>query len=314
MRQLTITRYGGPDVLAVIDADRPAAVEDEVLVEIAAAPLQIADVALRQGSLAAVMPEPHTPISVGWEFAGTIVNAGPGVTEFESGDAVIGMSRHFFTRVGTQAEYVAVPVSGIARAPADAGPVEASTIPIGLTARQALDLLDVHAGSSVLITGGAGTVGGYAVQLAAARGATVVTSVDRADYPLVNTLGATYVVDRRGHLNEQVRPLVPRGVDALFDTAGDPTAIQAVRDQGRAVAVLLPEPQSERGIEISVVFVEPNGRQLAELVQMVDRQQLLTRVARTYRLDEAAAAHRRLEQGGLRGRLVFDLTDSEQVA
>lgn len=307
MRQLMISSYGDPDVLVLDDVPIPVVSADGAVVKVTAAPLQIADVALREGRLADVMPDPSTPMPIGWEFAGTITDVGADVIGFAQGDDVIGMSRHFFTRVGTQAEYVAVPATGIAHAPQAVDAVAASTIPIALTAQQALDVLAVDDTTRLLVTGAVGTVGGYALQLAAARGASVIASIDQTDAPLAKQLGANHVVDRRGDVAHQVHTVVPGGVDALFNAGNDPTAIAAVRDHGRMVGVLLPTPEPERGVETAVIFVEPDPGQLAALAALADDDALHLRVAATYRLQDAAAAHHRLAAGGLRGRLVFDL-------
>jgi NADPH:quinone reductase-like Zn-dependent oxidoreductase len=308
VKALTIPAYGGPDVLTVADLPDPVAVEGHVLVRVRAAALQIADVALREGHLAEVMPDPSLPMTVGWEFAGAVVAVGPAAGRFAVGDPVVGLSRHFATSVGAQAELIALPETSLAPAPGSVDTVAAATLPGALTAVQALDLLGVDDGTSLLVTGGVGTVGGYALQLARLRGATVIASTSPADDALARALGATSTVDRDRDLRAQVHELLPGGVDALLDTAvvGDP-ALDAVRDDGRAVAVLLPAPAPRRGITPEVVFTEPDGARLGELVDLVDTGRLTLRVAATYALTQAADAHRRLAQGGLRGRLVFTL-------
>lgn len=305
MKALQIPAYGGPDVLTVAEVPTPQPGPGEVRVRVDAAAVQIADAALRAGHLAEVMPDPTLPTVPGWEFAGTVDAIGDNVPVWQPGRPVIGMTRHFDSNVGAQADYLVVPAGNLAAAPATVTAVEASTLPIALTAVQALDLLRVTAGTTLVVTGAAGTVGGYATQLAALRGATVIASVGSADTSAVIALGAAHVIDRGGDLAAQTRQLLPGGADALLNTANVPGAIAAVRDGGRLVAVLLPPPDAERGIDVQVVFVQPDGRQLAGLARLVDNGQLRLRVAGTYPLEQAAAAHQRIDKGGLRGRLVL---------
>lgn len=308
MRKLQIRSYGDTTGLEVVDAAVPVAGPGEVLVRVRAAPLQIADVALREGLLADHMPDPSLPMSMGWEFAGTVETVGPETdTDLKRGDSVIGMSRHFFTNVGTYADYVAVPTSGVAAAPRSVDHVTASTLPIALTAVQALDMLNVESQTTVLVTGAAGTVGGYALQLARMRGATVIASVDPTDSDAARELGADHVINRYDDLADQVHSILGSGVDACLDAASDPNALNTIADGGSMVAVVLPIPDTDRNIEVQVVFVEPNAQQLAALVEVVDQGRITLRVADTYDLTEAATAHQRLEEGGLRGRLVFDM-------
>ena len=251
------------------------------------------------------MPDPTLPTTPGWEFAGSVDAVGGGVTGWRLGQTIIGMTRHFDTNVGAQAEYLVVPAGNLAPAPRTATAVEASTLPIALTAVQALDLLGVTVGTTLVVTGAAGAVGGYATQLAALRGATVIASVSPADADAITALGAAHAVDRGGDLAAQTRRLVPGGADALLNAANVPGAIAAVRDGGHLVAVLLPPPDAERGIDVQVVFVQADGAQLAGLARLVDDGRLRLRVAGTYPFDQAADAHRRVERGGLRGRLVL---------
>lgn len=313
MKTLQITRYGGAEVLAVADVPTPEPGRGEVRVCVEAAAVQIADAALRAGRLADVMPDPTLPTTPGWEFAGTVDAVGDAVgdttghnaTGWRHGQAVVGLTRHFDTNVGAQAEYLVVPAGNLALAPRSATAVESSTLPIALTAVQALDLLGVTAGTTLVVTGAVGAVGGYATQLAALRGATVIASASPADADALVALGAAHAIDRYGDLAAQTRRLVPGGADALLNAANVLGALAAVRDGGRLVAVLLPPPDAERGIDVQVVFVQADGAQLAGLARLVDDGRLRLRVAGTYPLDRAADAHRRVETGGLRGRLVL---------
>ncbi len=170
-----------------------------------------------------------------------------------------------------------------------------------LTAAQALDLLDFRPGQSLLVTGAAGAVGGYAVQLAAHRGITVTGLAREADAELVRSLGATDVTTVAAAGGGT------RIADAVLDAAvlGEP-ALEWVRDGGVYVGVI-PQaaPASVRGVRTDAGEVSADAARLAELVALVDEGVLTLRVAQTYALEEAAKAHARLAEGGVRGRLVL---------
>jgi NADPH:quinone reductase-like Zn-dependent oxidoreductase len=202
---------------------------------------------------------------------------------------------------------VVLHVDAVAPAP-DTDLVAAATLPLnGLTALQSLDLLGLEPGQTVLVTGAAGAVGGFAVELAAARGLRVVAAASDHDEELVRGLGADVFVPRSAPLAETVRQVVPGGVDGALDAAvlGLP-ALDAVRGGGAFVVVIAgAAPPPLRGIRVANVLVRADGAALRELSALVDQGRLTLRVAGTLPLTEVAEAHRRLEKGGLRGRLVL---------
>ena len=281
----------------------------EARVRVSAAAVQIADVALREGHLKEFMPNPVLPTTPGWEFVGTVDALGEDAAEAANGvgagEEVVGMTRHFDTNVGAHAEFVVVPVANLASAPRTVPPAETAGLPIALTALQALDLIGVETGERLLITGAVGTVGGYATQLAKRLGAVVVASVGEGDESEARALGADHVVDREGDLPEQVRALFPEGADAAFNTANAPGTLESVHEGGRYVGTLLPVLEPERGIKPQIVFVQPDGDQLAELVRLVDTGELKLRTAERYPLRRGADAYERVAAGGLRGRVVL---------
>ncbi len=312
MKALRINEYGGPEVMSITEVPLPEPRAGEARVRVSGAAVQIADVALREGHLKEFMPNPVLPTTPGWEFAGVLDALGEridevanGLSTLSTGDGVVGMTRHFDTNVGAHAEYVVVPLADLAPAPQTVTSMEAAGLPIALTATQALDLLSIESGETLLITGAVGTVGGYATQLAKHQGAVVVASVGADDQAEARSLGAEYVVDRNKDLSQQVLDLFPEGVDAAFNAANAPEALQAVRDSGRYVGTMLPFLELERGIRPQVVFVQPEGNQLAELVRLVEVNELRLRTAGSYPLWEAGDAYERVARGGLRGRLVL---------
>jgi len=210
--------------------------------------------------------------------------------------------------VGAQAEQVVLPARLLAPAPAGAPVEAAATLPLNaLTADQALDLLDLPAGATLLVTGAAGGVGGYAVELGVLRGLRVVAQAGAADADLVRSLGAAEVVPRDGDPVAAARAVAPGGVDGVLDAAVvGPALLGAVRDGGAFVAVIDPAlPTPKRDVRTAKVSVRGDGAHLARLVGLVEEGRLSLRVAATLPFAEAAEAHRRLEKGGVRGRLVL---------
>jgi NADPH:quinone reductase-like Zn-dependent oxidoreductase len=211
---------------------------------------------------------------------------------------------------GAYSERIVVPAESVAQVPAGASDVEAASLPMnGLTTRQALDLLGLHRGQRLAVTGAAGAVGGYAVQLGKADGLRVIADASEADEQLVKDLGAAIVVRRGNDFAERVRQAVPEGADGLIDGALlNELAVAAVRDGGGIATVRGFKGEEERGITFHPVSVRNYAREQAKLDrlrQQVEDGQMTLRVARTFPAERAAEAHRILEAGGTRGRLVL---------
>ena len=266
-----------------------------------------ADLAAVAGVFAGLAPADGTRYQLGWDVAGIVDAVGDGVTSFTPGDAVVGLSFWITGLNGVQADYAVLDAGAIARAPLGVSPAEAATLPLnGLTAAFALDLLNLPAGASVAITGAAGGVGGFAIQLAAASGLRVVAVAAADDEQLVRDLGANEFVARTDRLADAVRAVVPDGVDGVFDPAlvGN-GALSAVRDAGVYVFGAPQAPEPERGIRTDGVQVRVDGQRLATLARLVEDGRLRLRIAETYPLTQAAAAYKRLAGGGVRGGVVL---------
>jgi NADPH:quinone reductase len=268
------------------------------------------DAATRQGLMNVARPgviRDRDHVGIGWDVAGTVDAAGPGVTPFAAGDRVIGLRDRFDQALGTHAEQVVLDAADVAPAPEGVDSAAASTLPLnGLTAVQALDLLGLAAGQTILVTGAAGGLGGFGVELAAMRGLRVIAAAGDDDEKLVRELGAAEFVPRSADLAVAVRDLVPGGVDAAFDAAvlGYP-ALDAVRAGGLFAAFIGPGPVPLRGIRVVPVSIHADGAALTALSALAAAGKLALRVASTYPLADAAAAHERLQAGGIRGRLVL---------
>jgi NADPH2:quinone reductase len=306
MRTVISHRYGGPEVLEVVELPTPSPGPDQVLVAVRAAALNPVDLAMRDGLMASAIGEPF-PLGLGWDIAGTVEAVGDGVDRWVVGDEVVGLRDEFVGPTGAHATHVVLPPDALAPAPRGDSAEEAATFPLNtLTASQALDLLGLEPGSSVVVTGAAGGVGDYVVALAAHRGLTVVGVARPADEPDVRANGAAEFVSGTD-VGAAVRELLPDGADGLVDAAqvGAP-ALAAVRDGGHFVAVSDPsEPATERGITVATVHVHHDAEQQAALVRLVEDGTLRLRVADTFALDDVAKAHEAAARPGLRGRVVL---------
>ncbi|ROO90697.1 NADPH:quinone reductase-like Zn-dependent oxidoreductase [Actinocorallia herbida] len=310
MRAAVIRAFGGPEVVEIADVAVPVPGPGQVRIRVEAAAVNPVDAAIRAGLLAeAGLMAGRDVIGLGWDVAGVIDAVGEGVSGHRAGERVIGLADRLDVPLGTHAEYVVLDAAAIASAPVGVSPVEAATLPLNAsTAAQALDLLDLPEGGTLLVTGAAGAVGGFAVELAAARGLRVVAVADEADTDLVRALGAAWTVPRSiADLAEAVRALVPGGVDGALDAASlGVRALGGVRNRGAFVAVVGgAAPVGLRGIRVANVWITADADRLAELSALAASGSLTLRVADTLPLHEAAQAHARLAKGGLRGRLVL---------
>jgi len=305
MRAMVIRRFGGPEVLEFAEVPVPEPGPGQVRIRVAAAAVNPVDLATRSGALSAagVIP-PREVLGLGWDVAGEIDD--PGDTAFRAGEAVIGLRDRIATPLGAYAERIVLDASAVAPAPAGVSPAEAATLPLNaLTAAQALDLVGTT--GTVLVTGAAGAVGGYAVALAHARKLRVVAVASEADEAQVRASGADEFVPRGPSLADRVRAVVPGGVDAALDPALlGLDALDAVRGGGEFVAFAAgAAPIPLRGVRVRTVWIRADGGRLAELARLAENGTLPLRVAGVLPLAEAAAAHERLAAGGLRGRLVL---------
>ncbi|MFG3188511.1 alcohol dehydrogenase catalytic domain-containing protein [Streptomyces omiyaensis] len=310
MRALVLDSFGGPDVLRIADVPVPAAGPGQVRVRVEAATVHPVDLATRAGALAgAGLMSGGGRTGLGWDAAGVVEETGSGVTHVRPGDRVIGMNDRLDVSLGTQAEHVVLDAHAVVPAPAGLAPAAAATLPLaGLTALQALDALALPGGETLLVTGAAGAVGGYAVQLAAARGLRVVATARAADEELVRELGAAlFVPAGPDRLGTAVRALVPGGAAGALDAAVlGAAALDAVRTGGAFAALVAGgAPYPLRGIGVTPVWVRADRAGLARLAALAEEGTLTPRVADTLPLARAAEAHHRLSRGGLRGRLVL---------
>ncbi|MFG1628393.1 NADP-dependent oxidoreductase [Kribbella sp. NPDC049227] len=308
MRALVARRLDGPDALELIETPVPEPGHGQVRIKVAAAAVNPVDLAVSTGGAVQYgVTAAREQFGLGWDVAGTIDAAGPGVDLVE-GTAVIGLADLLGRPLKTHAEYVVLNADAVAPAPRNLDLTAASTIPLNaLTALQALKTVRLTLGKFVLVTGAAGGVGGYAVEIAKHFGLTVIASAAAEDEELVRRLGADHFVSRTEDLTAGVQAIVPAGVDGLVDAAVIGVGAQeAVRNGGQHAHVQAgPTPPHLRDITVHQIFNHANRADLTELVVLAEAGAITTRVADTYPLQEAAQAYKRLANGGVRGRLVL---------
>jgi NADPH:quinone reductase-like Zn-dependent oxidoreductase len=295
--------YGGPEVLELAELPDPAVHVDSVLVRIKAAAVNPADLAMRAGAVPSVPT--YFPVIPGWDIAGVVEQAGLGAPEFAAGDEVIGYIRSDVEhRHGGYAELVAADVRMLASKPAALSWEQAAALPLaGLTAyRAVVHVLQVRDGDTVLIHGAAGGVGALAVQIALARGATVIGSDAQANGEYLASLGARPVGYERG-IADQVRVLAPGGVDAVFDTVGRGAlaSTAALGHDGTRQASIV---QFDYPGTIPV-FARLDPADLREVSRLADTGRLTPRIAATFDLADAAEAHRLAASGHAAGRIIL---------
>lgn len=311
MRAVGVIEFGGPDALQVVEVEEPHAGPGQVRVLVHAATVNPTDTFIRNGARAEMLRREPPPYVPGMDAAGIVDEVGDGVTTGVAvGDRVMAVVLPHGSH-GAYSEKVVLPAGSVVRAPAGTTHAEASTLPMnGLTARLALDLLALAPGQVLGVTGAAGAVGGYVIQLAKADSLTVVADASEADQDLVRALGADVVVRRGEEFARRVREVAPGGVDGLVDAAVQGRAVLgAVRDSGTMAVVRGYDGPTERGITIHPVWVRNYAEdwdRLDRLRRQAEEGVLTLRVAQVYPAARAAEAHRRLESGGTRGRLVIE--------
>jgi len=287
----------GPDTIEIIDVPLVEPGAGQVRVQVAAAAVNPVDVGVVRGvfhAMGLVDQPDHT--GLGWDFAGTVVAAGPDV-DVPIGARVAGVVDGFDRDFGTHAEQVIVPAADLGIVPGSLDLTAASTVPLnGLAGAQIVDLLgDAHAERDrLLVTGAAGAVGGYVVALAPERGWKVTGLARASDEPFVRGLGASFTT--------QARP----GWDAVVDGAAmQEQALALVADGGQFVGVQPAAPlPEERGITVDVVVTHPDAARLTDLLARTAAGELPSRVHAVVPLDRIADAYRAVSEGGFRGRYV----------
>jgi NADPH:quinone reductase-like Zn-dependent oxidoreductase len=306
-----LTALGGPEVLELRDVERPKPIPTEVLVRVAAAGINPVDWQTRQdGGYREAVGEP--PFILGWDIAGVVEEIDPDVTRFAPGDRVFGMP--WFPRVaGGYAEYATSPARQLARTPDSLTDEQAGGLPLaGLTAWQALvEVAEVGEGTRVLIHAAAGGVGHLAAQIAKARGAYVIGTAREAKHDFLRELGVDEPIDyTAGPFEEAVSH-----VDVVLDLIGGEDyglrSLQTMREGGLWISIPADVPDAvalaarEHSKHAISFLVEPDYAGLESLAALADEGKLRVAVDETFPLAQPAEAHRRLEDGRARGKIVL---------
>jgi NADPH:quinone reductase-like Zn-dependent oxidoreductase len=314
MKAVRFHEYGDPGVLRYEDVEIPTPGAGEVRIRVAATSFNGVDGGIRGGYLQGPFPVtlPHTP---GIDVAGTVDALGEGVEAFAVGDAVVAFLP--MTAPGAAAEFVVAAADVLAAAPTSLPLPDAAALPmVGLTARQALfDDAGLQEGQRVLINGAGGAVGGYAVQLARRAGAHVIAAASARSADRARSAGADEVID---HTNNSVVDAVSGPVDVLLNLARiapeELVALAALVRNGGVVVNTVPTIETpaddQRDVRAVGVFVRSDAEQLSQLVELVDRGELLVDVARRVPLAELADLHAKAEAGEISGKVVVVVDES----
>jgi NADPH:quinone reductase-like Zn-dependent oxidoreductase len=311
MRAAATDRFGGPEVLKVLEVPVPELEPGEVLIEVNTAGVGGWDADMREGWWPS--GHPKLPLILGTDGSGTIAAVGSRVRRFHRGEAVYAYS-FANPKGGFYAEYTTVSADKVAPVPDALNMRDAGAIPAtGLTALQGIDdALGVRKGETILILGGSGGVGTPAVQFAKLRGARVLATGSGSDgAALVRKLGADEAIDgRQEDLCAAVRRLAPDGVDGVLALGGTEALAQCtdvVRSGGRIAYPngVEPAPAKHRGVRVIPYDAVAGAREFARLDRAVTAAKLRVVIAAEYRLDEAAKAHQRLAEGHVLGKIVL---------
>jgi NADPH:quinone reductase-like Zn-dependent oxidoreductase len=304
-KAVVLDAFGAPDVLHVQDVRVPEPGPGQIRIAVRAAGVNALDYKIRAGQMEKVFPVtlPHVP---GVEAAGVVEAVGPGVDGLVSGDRVLGQ-----TATGSYAERALAAADRVVLKPDALSWEQAAAVPVAAeTVYRALELLGVQAGETLLVHAAAGAVGGVAVQVAVARGLTVIGTAGEANHAHLRALGAVPVAYGDG-LVERVRAVAPQGVDAALDAAGRGGAIAASVEltggQDRVVTIADAMGAAEHGVRFTSGSADEYRGKPAfeEALALFAAGRLVLPVHRAFPLEEAAAAHREGETGHLTGKIVL---------
>ncbi|HEY7379062.1 MAG TPA: NADP-dependent oxidoreductase [Steroidobacteraceae bacterium] len=305
-----IRDFGGPGAVHVESTSLDDPGPGSVLVRVHAAGVNPIDWKVRSGALKEKLA-PRLPFTLGGDFSGVVEALNADVTTFKVGDAVYGQASVLTAGSGSFAEFVLARTSHIAAKPRSVSHEIAGALPLaGVSAVQALtEHLRVSKGQRILIHGGAGGIGGFAIQLARHLGAQVATTVSADDIEYAKRLGANQVIDRKKQKFEEV----VRNLDAVLDTVGGDTYVRSFRvlkEQGRLVS-LLEAPREDLAKEFQVEainqFTQVNSQRLASLARYVDEGAVKVHIDKAFPLADAAAALQHLEKESPRGKVILKL-------
>ena len=310
MNAIRMHSYGGLEVLQWEDAPRPRVERGEVLIRVHAAGVNPLDWKVRAGLLNGSVQH-KLPLIPGWDVSGVVDEVGPGVSRFKKGEEVFAMSDP--NRDGSYADYITVHEAAIARKPKSVFHVHAAATPVAaLTAwRSLFDLGHLQSGQRILIHGGSGGVGHFAVQLAKWKGAYIIATASTTNEELLRKLRADETIDYTSQNFEDV----VHNVDVVLDTIGGETQERSWRvlKKGGALISLVRPPSDQKARQFGargiMCSVQPDGAQLSKIAKLIDSAKLKPIIDRILPLSEARRAHELSQDGHIRGKLVLRVKD-----
>lgn len=332
MKAVVARKYGGPEVVEIVDRPTPAVHANDVLIDVRAAGLNPLDFKVRAGKAKLALPI-KPPVPLGCDVAGVVTGVGPKVTAFKEGDEVY--VRLEKLRMGGLAEQVCADASVVAKKPASISFEQAASIPLAaLTALQALRESGAFtANQRVLIHAGAGGVGSLAIQIAKILGLVVVTTTSTKNVDFVRELGADEVID----YTKEALDAKPRDLDGVFDSLGPASELASIRATKRGGVVVgvggLPDgpfakewlpafvrpalwlmtakrrsAAANAGVRFVYLFMRPDGAQLAEIASWIDAGRMKPVIHATFPFAQVKDALAELERGRARGKIVVTVS------
>ncbi len=314
MRAVVIKEFGGPEVFEEREVSTPRPQANEVLVKVYATSINPVDYKIRQsGTWAGITP----PAIIGYDVSGVVEAVGADVKDFRVGDEVY-YTPEIFGRQGSYAEYHVENEAVVARKPTQLSHVEAASIPLaGGTAWDAIvTRTNVQAGETVLIHGGSGGVGSFAIQIAKAIGATVYAVASERNQEFMKSLGADYVFNYKAedYMQRILRQTNNVGVDVVFDTVGGDTlskSIVVTKPFGRMVSIVNTTGDLNtaygKNITLHFEFLQRARYKLDYLREFVEQGKIKTVIDSVFPLSQVAEAQKKLEQGGVRGKVAVQV-------
>ncbi len=310
MKAVVIHEYGGPEVLKYEDVPQPEPKQDQLRIHVIAAGVNPVDGMIRSGMFDKEGRRAF-PVILGGDISGVVEKVGSNITKFKSGDPVFAYVS--LDNSGGYAQYAVVTEREAAPKPKSLTYVEAAAVPIvALTAWQALiDTAKLKAGQTVLIHGGSGGVGSFAIQIAKAHGAKVIATASAANQELLKQLGADVAID----YTKQNFENVAKDVDVVLDSIGKDTLARSygVVKKGGIIVSLVARPDpaelEKHGIRGEALSVDPNSDELSEIGKLIDEKKINVIVSQTFPLSEARKAQEQVATGHTRGKIVLKVAD-----
>jgi NADPH:quinone reductase-like Zn-dependent oxidoreductase len=310
MKAVIIHAYGGPEVLKLEDVPRPEPKEDEILIRVIAASVNPVDAAIRQGYLARIIGD-KLPLIPGMDAAGVVEKAGAKMGKFKAGDPVYA----FFTLAGEggYGEFVVANENEVAPKPKALTYTQAAAVPAaGSTAWKALvETANLSAGQTVLIHGGSGGVGHFAIQIAKARGARVIATASTANQDFLKQMGADVAIDYTKSKFEDIA----KDVDVVLDAVGEDTLKRSygVVKKGGIIVSITDDPDKAaldaHGIRGVSIRTDPKASTLEELTRLIDAKKVTPFVSQVLPLSEVVKAHEQIATRHTRGKIVLKVAD-----